>query len=518
MTIKPLAFVVAMSGLLVACGSSDSDPDTNSSSSSSSSSTNSSASSESSSSSSAAGGGDETSLTIEEYETGFCRLDGTVDSDNEGFTGTGFSNTDNVPESAITYRVNVPDDGHYAVEVRYASLDTRPGDIQVNESVAGEFDFATTGGWTSWTTESQTVELSAGENDIALVASGMDGLPNVDSLTLIGNNPTAVDCGVNSGGDGLMLPQDGNPVHSRFNSSRVAWSQSKADIILSYQYDHGGWPKNQSYDTMGDGGNDLGTIDNGATVTEMIYLAQVYKDTGETKYRDAVRKAMSYLLDAQYSSGGWPQYYPLRGGYSDHVTFNDNAMTRVLTALHHASLGNVPFDTDLFTDTDRTAMQYAISQGVDYILQAQWEQDGEPTVWCAQHGKDDYLPKAARAYELESLSGSESVEVIAFLMTQPQTPEVEAAVKAAIAWFRSPDTYLADHRYNSSVEEKIVYSEGDRMWYRFYDLTTNEGFFSDRDGGKYDDIMDISAERRNGYSWGGNYGEKIISYADRVGY
>lgn len=515
MITKHFTLAVIMSGLLVACGSSDSEPDNTPSSSSSSVS---SSASDSSQSSSEDSGGDGNSLTIQEYDTGFCQLDGTVDSDNEGFTGPGFANTDNVPDSAITYRITVPDAGHFALEVRYASLNTRPGDLHVNGAVAGTFGFATTGAWTSWTTESQTVELTAGENSIALIATSMDGLPNVDSLTVVGTSPSAVECDSNSGTDGNLLPQDGNPVHSRFNNARFAWSQDKADIILSYQYDHGGWPKNQSYETEGSGGNDLGTIDNGATVTEMIYLAQMYKDTGETRYRDAVRKAMDYLLEAQYSSGGWPQYYPLRGGYSDHVTFNDNAMTRVLTALHHASLGNAPFDTDLFTDSDRAAMQFAIGRGVDYILQAQWEQDGELTVWCAQHGKDDYLPKPARAYELESLSGSESVEVIAFLMTQPQTPAVESAVKAAIAWFRSPDTYLADHRYNSSVEEKIVYSEGDRMWYRFYDLDTNEGFFSDRDGGKYYDIMEISAERRNGYSWGGNYGEKIIAYADRVGY
>ncbi len=160
-------------------------------------------------------------------------MDGTVDNDHQGYNGTGFANTDNVQDSAVTYRVSVLDAGHYALEVRYASTDTRPADVLVNESVAGNFEFATTGSWTSWTSESETVELSAGENDIALVATGTSGLPNVDSLTVIGNNPTAVDCSVNNGGDDLMLPQDGNPVHSRFNSSRTAWSQDKADIILS---------------------------------------------------------------------------------------------------------------------------------------------------------------------------------------------------------------------------------------------------------------------------------------------
>ncbi len=103
-------------------------------------------------------------------------------------------------------------------------------------------------------------------------------------------------------------------------------------------------------------------------------------------------------------------------------------------------------------------------------------------------------------------------------MTQPQTPQIEAAVRAEIDWFRSPNTYLADHTYDSSVEEKIVYKAGSKMWYRFYDLYSNRGFFSDRDSRKVYDIMEISEERRNGYSWGGNYGAKTISYADSVGY
>ena len=44
------------------------------------------------------------------------------------------------------------------------------------------------------------------------------------------------------------------------------------------------------------------------------------------------------------------------------------------------------------------------------------------------------------------------------------------------------------------------------------------GFFSDRDGGTEYDIMDISEERRNRYSWGRNYEEKIFNCANNVGY
>lgn len=478
--------------------------------------------SSSQSSASSANGGE---ITLQENQTGFCGVDGSIDNDNAGFTGDGFANTDNANGNAVRYRINAPTDGSYLLELRYASATDRPAIVVVNGSTEANVGFPSTGSWTSWTVDTGTVNLSAGENYIDVVATSGAGLPNVDSMTVIGNSPAAADCSNQSSSssnssapDAPLLPQEGNPVHDRFESARTEWDQSKADIILSHQYDNGGWPKNQEYDSMGDGGSGLGTIDNGATVTEMVYLAEVYRDTGDTRYRNAVRGAMDFLLEAQYNTGGWPQFYPLRGGYSDHVTFNDNAMSSVLTVLHHANQQSAPFDTDIFNDNDRAQMRQAIDGGVDYILNAQWVQNGNLTVWCAQHGKDDYEPKMARAYELKSLSGSESVEVIGFLMTQPQTPEIEAAVRAAVDWFRSPDTYLENYTYDKSVERKIVYSEGDRMWYRFYDLYTNRGFFSDRDSRKVYDIMEISEERRNGYSWGGDYGEDIIPYAESVGY
>ena len=56
------------------------------------------------------------------------------------------------------------------------------------------------------------------------------------------------------------------------------------------------------------------------------------------------------------------------------------------------------------------------------------------------------------------------------------------------------------------------------LWYRFYDLNTNQGIFSDRTGGKFYDIMDIQKERRDGYRWAGGWGQSIINYANSVGY
>lgn len=470
-------------------------------------------------------------LTIQEEQAGFCRADGdSNESSNAGYTGSGYINVDNAQGTAILWAVHASSSSQYTLTFRFANGgDTnRDGLLSINQGSNGSYplDLPVTGEWTSWQEGNLEVDLVQGNNLLELSALSVDGLANIDFLRVTGAEAAAGDCGSfsssssssSSAAGGPILSQSGNPVHSRYNKYKSEWSKDRAEIILSHQYVHGGWPKNQEYDAAGSGGDGLGTIDNGATTLEMTFLADVYRDNGDSKYRDSVRKAMDYILRAQYSSGGWPQFYPLRGGYSDHVTFNDDAMSRVLTMLHHVAEKNAPFDTDVITEEQRANAQQAIAKGVEYILRAQWVQNGKPTVWCAQHGKDDYLPKKGRAYELASLSGSESVEVIGFLMTQPQTPEIEHAVKSALDWFRSPNTYLADHAYDKSVEEKIVRRDGSKMWYRFYDLETNRGFFSDRDGGTYYYIMDISEERREGYSWGGTYGSKIISYAESVGY
>jgi PelA/Pel-15E family pectate lyase len=63
------------------------------------------------------------------------------------------------------------------------------------------------------------------------------------------------------------------------------------------------------------------------------------------------------------------------------------------------------------------------------------------------------------------------------------------------------------------------------LWYRFYDLATDTGFFSGRlptdnppGTGKQYDIMKVEPERRYGYQWAGQYGAPVIKYASQVGY
>jgi PelA/Pel-15E family pectate lyase len=243
---------------------------------------------------------------------------------------------------------------------------------------------------------------------------------------------------------------------------------------------------------------------------------------------------MEFLLTMQVASGGFPQVYPARAGttYSNYVTFNDNAMARVLIFLDQAGKQVSPLGGDLFTADEQTRMASAITHAIDFILKAQIVQGVVKTVWCAQHDPVSYVARGARSYELPSKSGQESVGVITFLMTRPQTAEVKAAVQAAIAWYKSDSVKVANTAYvsrpSTSTDDNynpIQARAGSTMWYRFYDLDQDVGFFSGRlptdnppGNGKQYDIMKIEPERRYGYQWGGGYGTSLFAYTDRVGY
>lgn len=352
-----------------------------------------------------------------------------------------------------------------------------------------------------------------------------------------------------------MLSQAGNPIYTELttytswlassgtSAEKLAADTVLADNMITWQMPHGGFYKNAKsvYASAWNGsaarsgwtgvnGVELGTIDNDATVTEILFLADVYQRGGKSAHREAARKAMDFILGMQYESGGFPQVYPARTGttYSNYVTFNDDAMVRVLVLLDHALQKKAPLGDGFFTEAQLAKLQTAIDKAVDFILKAQIVQNGEKTVWCAQHDPVTYAPKEARAYELPSKSGKESVGVVGFLMSRPQTPEVKASVQAAIAWYRSSAVKVADTAYvkrGSCTEPNcdnaynpIQAKAGSTMWYRFYEVSQDRGFFSDRTGGTFYNIMEIEAERRYGYEWGGAYGDKLFAYSNTVGY
>jgi arabinogalactan endo-1,4-beta-galactosidase len=136
-------------------------------------------------------------VTLQENVTGFCGVDGTVDSNNAGFTGAGFANTNNASATAVRWRVNASAAGNYTFQWRFANGTTgnRPGSLRINGVTGAPVALAATGAWTTWTNSGTfTVALRAGANDIALVATTSGGLANIDALTVTGSGISAVAC------------------------------------------------------------------------------------------------------------------------------------------------------------------------------------------------------------------------------------------------------------------------------------------------------------------------------------
>ena len=57
----------------------------------------------------------------------------------------------------------------------------------------------------------------------------------------------------------------------------------------------------------------------------------------------------------------------------------------------------------------------------------------------------------------------------------------------------------------------LVQDASSTIWARFYDIDTNEPFFSGRDSQKKKYVKDIEYERRNGYAWYGTWPAQLLA-------
>lgn len=286
-----------------------------------------------------------------------------------------------------------------------------------------------------------------------------------------------------------------------------------ADNILSWQSGSGGWPKNVDVAAKpyeGDEDDLRGTFDNNATTDELRFLARIFDETHDREYRRAFEQGFDFIIDAQYASGGWPQRYPPGVEYHRHITFNDGAMVRVLELLKEI-IENENNYYDFLDRRQEKAVREAFEKGIECILKCQIEVDGKLTAWCAQHDENSYKPRPARAFEMVSLSGCESVGIVRLLMNlEDPDDRVIKAVDAAVAWFE--DVQLDGIRVEMRDGDKVVVEDSGAppLWARFYEMGTNRPFFCGRDGEKKYTLSAIDFERRNGYAWYGNWPQRLL--------
>jgi PelA/Pel-15E family pectate lyase len=344
------------------------------------------------------------------------------------------------------------------------------------------------------------------------------------------------------------MPPAGNSARSIPLNKTAAWyaeSEGRhiADIIVSFQTPAGGWSKNldmsqhrrapgecfahanlSRYLTNAD--NDLprdsswnyvGTFDNDATASQLRFLAKVIAGVGPSEagpYHAAFLRGLDYIIAAQYPNGGWPQVWPLEGGYHDAITFNDGAMLHVLELL-----GDVINETNQYAfvpQRTRDVSQESFKLGLECILATQIVSGGRRTVWGQQYDPLTLQPSSARNYEMPSQTAGESAEIMTCLMRLHQPgAQCVAAVTAAATWFEQ--TQIRDFAFRNTGDDgrHLVSSPGNGpIWARYYQIGTDRPIFGDRDKSIHDTVDEISKERRNGYAWFGNApGRALEEYA-----
>jgi PelA/Pel-15E family pectate lyase len=301
-----------------------------------------------------------------------------------------------------------------------------------------------------------------------------------------------------------------------------------ADIIVSFQTPAGGWSKNidlsqharrpgesfapnnlsahpapGDFDTPHDlAWNYVGTLDNDATTAELQFLARVIvaAPASGNAYRAAFLRGMEYLFAAQYPNGGWPQIWPLQGGYHDAITFNDGAVIQVLELLQDVGTGKDSFA--FVPEGVRAKARASVAKGIECMLAAQIVVKGQRTVWAQQHDTLNLQPVAARNYEPAAQCASESAALIAFLMRLPSPTEAEVtAVYAAADWLQKTAIQGKSFVRVGDGRTLVAAPGAAQIWARFYEIGSDRPVFGDRDKTIHDDVNEISLERRNGYSW-----------------
>jgi PelA/Pel-15E family pectate lyase len=321
------------------------------------------------------------------------------------------------------------------------------------------------------------------------------------------------------------LPAPGNSGFGGFSGARkkpADWfgsdeARQMADACVSFQTPSGGWAKgpefNQGLRKQGmhwsleaEGWYYVGTFDNGVFMGNMTALAKIYTATKDPKYATAFLKGIDYIFDAQFPNGGWPQNYPLAGWYHDEITYNDAAMPNIVALLRDVATSQP--DYGFVDNLRREKARVAMDAGLRCVLKTQVKVNGKLTAWCAQHDPITLEAAPARKFEVASLSGWESVDIVRFLMSVEQpTPEIKNSIESAVAWFKA--SKITGYEVVSSLN-----AVGGRMfalktnpaapplWARFYEIGTNRPIFVTREPKIYYNLSDLDQSGTGkGYNW-----------------
>jgi len=175
--------------------------------------------------------------------------------------------------------------------------------------------------------------------------------------------------------------------------------------------------------------SDNATFDDMGTSESAQFLLRLYLEKSDPKYRPALERAVAFVLDSQYPSGGWPQRWPFDPGYpayQSYITFNDDVAAE-----------NVKFLTMVYQHLGDTRALDAVHRGMNIYLLTQ---QGAPQAGWALQYTLDLKPVAARTYEPNALSTGTTASNVEQLMAFYRITgdrRFLARIPEALAWLES---------------------------------------------------------------------------------
>jgi len=128
-----------------------------------------------------------------------------------------------------------------------------------------------------------------------------------------------------------------------------------------------------------------GVLENNATDRAIELLLVLFDATGDKKYLDAARKAVDFLVAAQFPCGAFPQRHPSSDGYDKYFTLNDGATTDSILRL-----------ISFYRRTGQDLYLHAARKGGTWLLSAVLP---DPTPGWAEQYDHANAPAKARSFE-----------------------------------------------------------------------------------------------------------------------
>jgi PelA/Pel-15E family pectate lyase len=153
------------------------------------------------------------------------------------------------------------------------------------------------------------------------------------------------------------------------------------------------------------------TFDDGGTICAAELLLRMFVEKKDPAFRPALDRAIRFVLQSQYPSGGWPQRYPLM---HDHVFLGKADYTPFITLNDDVCLDNIEFLLQCRQAIGLDSITEPIDRAMDLLIRLQTPPPYAG--WADQYFVDDLKPAHARSYEPQALNTTTTMEMIDLLM------------------------------------------------------------------------------------------------------